>query len=87
MKKLSKRKIDCEEVVIQVPRKIMTFLRAMEPSLGQTVEEYLQYSVVEGVRADIDYAEGHGTPFFDINALVRRFKLNKVFKRHSVAAE
>lgn len=46
--------MEYEEVKVKLPKKLAKFLRAMEKVLGQSMEEYLQYSIVDMVRADLD---------------------------------
>jgi hypothetical protein len=44
-----------ESVTIQVPKNIMNLLRAYsKQGLGMTVEEYLECSVLQSVKADLD---------------------------------
>jgi hypothetical protein len=46
--------IECEEVVLKIPKVLMLFLREHEDVLGEKTEDYLQRSIVGLVRADIE---------------------------------
>ncbi len=49
------KNIEFESVTIQVPKNIMALLRASsEHGLKMTAKEYLEYSVLETIRADLD---------------------------------
>ena len=41
-------------MTLKLPKAIMDFLKDMKPIAGMTVEEYLTYSIVQVVAADID---------------------------------
>ncbi len=49
--------IEYEKVEIQVPKKIMDFLREMERITHEKPEEYMAYSIVSSVDADISCGE------------------------------
>lgn len=66
--------IEFETVTVKVPKKIMDFLRESKV-LDSTPEEYLAYSIVESVRADMD-----GGVFLDPKALADVSGLNPIFK-------
>lgn len=42
------------EVTLKLPKAIMDFLKDMAPSIEMTVEEYLTYSIIQAVAADVD---------------------------------
>jgi len=42
------------EVTLKLPKAIVDFLKDSETSMRMTVEEYLTYSIVHSVAADID---------------------------------
>jgi hypothetical protein len=50
--------IQYEEVTLQVPVKIMNWLRALQEGTGETVLEQIQYIIVNEVRANIDGISG-----------------------------
>lgn len=66
-----------ESVTIHVPKAIMDFLRAHEKILGSTPERYIEYSLVDQVRADIDNGEVF-RPYSE--EIVKQWNLDIVFK-------
>lgn len=49
------KNIEFESVTIQVPKNVMNLLRAYaKQGLGTTANEYLERTILEGVRADLD---------------------------------
>lgn len=48
-------KLEFESVTIQVPKNVMNLLRAYaKQGLGMTANEYLECTVLQGVRADLE---------------------------------
>lgn len=49
------KEIEQEQVTIKVPRNVMNLLRAYaKQGLGMTANEYLECTVLQGIRADLD---------------------------------
>lgn len=48
-------KIEFQEVTVKVPKKITHYI---ENVLGQTVKAFLEYSVVDSIRADLESRTG-----------------------------
>jgi len=73
---MSKR--DYVEVTVKVPTKILKFLEAMvEQGSIKSVQEYLEYSIVDVVEADIN-TDDVFQPSFE--QLVKRYDLGEIFK-------
>jgi methylphosphotriester-DNA--protein-cysteine methyltransferase len=51
--KNEKEKAECETLIIQVPKKIMDFLRQLESKLKISPQQYAQHSIVEMVETDM----------------------------------
>jgi hypothetical protein len=51
--KNEKEKAECETLIIQVPKKIMVFLRQLESKLKISPQQYAEYSLVEMVATDM----------------------------------
>lgn len=52
------KNIEFEQVTIQVPKNVMNLLRAYSKhGLGMTANEYLECSVLQAVRADLDVGD------------------------------
>lgn len=51
---MSQEKEDHIEVSIKLPKKLMDFLKDMEQNMDMTVEQYLEYCIIEAVGADLD---------------------------------
>lgn len=69
-------KIECESVTVQVPKAIMEFLRSIEKPISMTAKEYIEYNIVECVRADIDAWE----TFISPKEVAEGWGLNPIFK-------
>jgi hypothetical protein len=50
----SKEEIKYEQLTIRVPVAIMDFLRGHEKDMSWTAKDYIEYNVIERVRADLD---------------------------------
>jgi hypothetical protein len=48
---MAKQQIETEQVTIEIPKKLMDFLRA---HFKDPIREYIQPSVIESMKADID---------------------------------
>ena len=66
--------IEYETVQVKVPKAIMVFLRDVLRD-EREVKEYLEYSIIDSVRADID----NGNVFYEPNDVIKRYGLDKVF--------
>lgn len=62
-------KIEMEEVTLQIPKNIMNLLRA---HFADPANEYIQYSIIQSVKADID----HGDVFTGL--LISRYGLKPI---------
>jgi hypothetical protein len=72
-----KVKIEFEEVTLKIPKAIMKLLRDSEKSLEETAIEYLEHSLVDMVRADIETQDCFVlTP----RQVVEQYNLDPVFK-------
>jgi hypothetical protein len=75
---IGKTDIEYEEVNLQIPKAIMEFLRDSEKSLGETATSYLERSLVDMVRGDIDSRDCFvPTP----REIAERYNLDPVFKQ------
>jgi len=71
-------KVEYVEVKVKVPTKIMKFLEGMvEQGSIESVQEYLEYSVLEAVEADIN-SDDVFVPSFE--QLVKRYDLSQIFE-------
>lgn len=75
-------KIECEEVVVKVPKLIMKFLREQERILEEKTEEYLQRCIVGVVAADIESQETFVPSAID---MANKYNLQPIFKAFDVA--
>jgi len=66
--------IEYETVQVKVPKAVMVFLRDVLRD-EREVKEYLEYSIIDSVRADID----NGNVFYEPNDVIKRYGLDKVF--------
>jgi hypothetical protein len=66
------RSVEFELVTLRVPKKIMEYLRMMEKANSETPTEYLEYSLVDVVRAELQAQTG--------KELCDLFDLNPIFK-------
>jgi hypothetical protein len=69
-------KIEYETVTVKVPKAVMDLLRFSASVLEETPEEWIQYSVIDRVRADVDA----GVFLPGTKALTDKFNLNPVFE-------
>jgi len=77
MEKTKTTKIEYETVTLKVPKAIMKLLRDSEKSLEETATEYLEHSLVDMVRADIETQDCFvPTP----RGIVELYNLDPVFK-------
>jgi len=77
MEKPKTVKIEYESVTLKIPKAIMKLLRDSEKSLEETAIEYLEHSLVDMVRADIETQDCFVlTP----RQVVERYNLDPVFK-------
>jgi hypothetical protein len=65
--------IEYEQVSIKIPKAVMDLLRFAQP-FGGTVEEELEYAIIENVRSRLDSGE-----FLTGKELADIFKLNPIF--------
>jgi hypothetical protein len=57
-KESEQEQIEFESVTIKVPKNVMNLLRAYSKhGLGMTANEYLEYSILQAVRADLDVGD------------------------------
>lgn len=66
--------IEYETVTVRVPKRIMDFLR-QHKALSTTAEEYIEYSIVDIVRSDID-----GGVFSDPERIAEGYGLQSIFQ-------
>ena len=73
---MDKARID---VKVKIPIALMNFLKAMEDEgfLEQTVKEYLEWSLIQVILADINAGS-----FGDPKALKKKSDLQPLFKKH-----
>jgi len=76
---MNKEEIEYIELKLRVPKAIVDFLRAHETDLEGSVEEYLEYSIVAGVNADIDSDIFPFEDYDEIESVKRHWGLDKVF--------
>ena len=72
-----KERIKYEQVSIQVPRAVMQLLRDSEKILGMPPQEYLEWSVIRIVRADLDVGDIFNA---GVKQTLGEYGLNSVFK-------
>jgi hypothetical protein len=73
------KKIECEEMTIQIPTVILTFLRDHEKEIGMSAEQYIANSIIDTVRADIN-AEDVFTP--EPEQIMSMWNLEPVFVKN-----
>jgi len=72
------KKVECVEVTVNVPAKILKFLKAMvEQGNIKSIQEYLEYSLLEAVEADIN-SDGVFVPSFE--QIIKRYDLGEIFE-------
>lgn len=58
MKKANESEIEFESITIKVPKNVMNLLRAYSKhGLEMTANEYLEYSILQAVKADLDIGD------------------------------
>lgn len=70
------------EVTVRLPKRIVDFLKAQEKHLEMTVQEYLEYSIIQCVGADFDLLDW-GPFTFDYDKpeeVITQHGLNEVLK-------
>ena len=72
-----KTPIEYEQVTVKVPKAVMDLLRFSESVIEQTPKEYIEWAIVEHVRAGID-ARDFMPSSLD---LTNKFNLNPVFQQ------
>ncbi len=68
--------IQFEEVTVKIPKKIMALLRANQKACGETPKEYIEYHIVDVVRANIDAEAFFSTP----KQMTDAWELDSIFK-------
>lgn len=71
----AKTEIEYEEITVKVPKQIMDLLRYSEKMTEKTPKEYVEYCIVECVRADLD-----SDVFLSGHALAKSFNVQPIFK-------
>ena len=64
-------KIEYETVTLNIPKKLMDWLRSMEKAEGKTAIQQLEYEIVEHLRANIEALTGQ--------ELIELFELAPIF--------
>jgi hypothetical protein len=72
-------KIEFQEMTIRIPKAVLEFLRAHEKEMGTTTEEYITYTIVDVVRADIDSGEVF-VP--ESEQVIKDWNLNSIFLKY-----
>ena len=74
--------IEYETVTLRIPKKIMDFLRSMEKPWNQTPTEYLEYQLIDEVRADLEAATGEEfIAWFDLATVFYQVLGDKRYKK------
>jgi hypothetical protein len=73
-----------EDLIIQVPKAVMDFLRASERMYEMTPKEWVENTVVDNIEAELETCEG---PFGNYWDLIERFKLEPVFKVYGTSLD
>jgi hypothetical protein len=73
---MEREQIEYEAVTVQMPKQIMDYLRSIERCIKMTPKEYIEYNIVDCVRADIDSFDDFVTP----KELADGWQLNPIFK-------
>lgn len=71
------KEIEYEQVTVKVPKRIMDMLRACEGVMGHSVEEYLEYNIVNMVHGDMD--DPALNLMMDRKEFVDKYGLNPIF--------
>jgi len=77
---MNKEDIEYTELNLKVPKAIVDFLKNDETKLGESVEEYLEYSIVDMVHGHLDYSLSDNHSIFHNLTDIKIRGLNKVFK-------
>jgi len=72
-----KEAIEMEAVTVKLPKAIMDFIRGV----GKDAEAYLQYSIIDGFRADIETMDG----VWGYEYIFQRHNLGLVFEAFGVS--
>jgi hypothetical protein len=76
--KTKTEQIECEEVVLKIPKAIMVFLRENEGMLEEKAEAYLERCIVGLVAADI---ESEDCFVLSPIKLAKKYDLQPIFKK------
>ena len=71
---MEREQIEYETVTVQVPKLLMDYLRSHERDMNMTAKEYLEVTIVDCVRADIDCNH------LDPKQVADSWRLNPIFK-------
>ena len=71
--------VEYVEMRLRIPKPIIDFLEALEPFTGVNPQEYLEYSIVKCIEADVNAIDDN--PPFTAEEVRRRFGLDKVFEK------
>ncbi|MEM0253247.1 MAG: hypothetical protein QXK78_01640 [Candidatus Bathyarchaeia archaeon] len=71
MVETKKQKIEYETVQLKIPKNIMNLLR---DSLEGSIEEYLEYSIIEVVKADLE-----ADALISHKKIIEKYKLQEIF--------
>jgi methylphosphotriester-DNA--protein-cysteine methyltransferase len=66
-----------EEITVRVPKKVMDLLRAFEKVIQITPKAYIEYNIIEVLRADLD-----ADALFTMEKIVENFDLEPIFQQH-----
>ena len=72
----TKIEIEYEQVTLNIPKKIMKWLKNYETVTSETPKEWLEYAVVESVRSTLEANGFTPTPKWQAD----NFSLNPIFK-------
>lgn len=67
--------VEMETVKLQIPKSMMNCLRELEHHIGQSVNEYLEYSLIDIFSSDLN-SKHIFTP--DIPALIKKYNLQEL---------
>jgi hypothetical protein len=74
-----KEAVEMEAVTVKLPKAIMDFIRGV----GKDPEDYLQYSIIDGFRADIETMDG----VWGYEYIYQRLNLGPVFEAFGVSQD
>lgn len=72
----TKPQIEYENITVKIPKGILDLLREVAPVTKTTPKEWVEYAIVEQVRAGLESDEFLPTP----QDMAEQFKLNPIFK-------